>query len=308
MFSKRIQFLLWVAGVPLLLLVAGCRAGQPAASTASPTTLATFTLTPAPVATTAVPTPTLTPEPLAIRVNGEGITEAVYQAELRLLQEALQSLGKELPADQQRQQVLDNLTDTLLLAQGAAENGFQVDDAALQAEIERMGGAQAVQEWMNQHGYPESGFREALKRQMTAAWQRDQLIADVPSQAEQVHVRQILTLDENIAYRALEYVKIPGTNFSAYALQYDPVAGGDLGWFPRGYLTQTAVEEAAFSLQPGEISQVVKSEIGFHIVQVIAREPARTISPDARRVLQHKALQAWLETRRAASSIEILLP
>jgi parvulin-like peptidyl-prolyl isomerase len=308
MFSKRTQILLIVAVMPLLLVVAGCGGGQPAASTVSPTAQATSTMTAAPVATTAVPTPTVTPEPLAVRVNGEGISEAVYQADLRQLQEALQTTDKTLSPEEQRQRVLDNLTETLLLAQGAVENGFQVDDAALQAEIERLGGVQAVQEWMSQRGYSETAFQQALKLEMAAAWQRDQIIAAVPTEAEQVHARQILTIDENIAYRALELVKIPGTNFSAYALQYDPTAGGDLGWFPRGYLTQTAVEEAAFSLQPGEISGVVKSEIGFHIVQVIAREPVRTISPDARRVLQHKALQAWLEARRAASSIEILLP
>jgi peptidyl-prolyl cis-trans isomerase C len=259
-----------------------------------------------------VPTPTLTPEPLAATVNGEGISEAEFQAELRQLQEALQTLSKDLPADQQRQQVLDNLTDTLLLAQGAVESGYQVDDAAAQAEMDRMaqqmGGPQALQDWIAQRGYTQVYFLQTLKRQMAAAWQRDQLVAAVPAEAEQVHIRQILTSDENVANRALELVKIPGTNFSAYAYQYDSLTGGDLGWFPRGYLTQPAIEEAAFALQPGEISAVVKSEIGYHILQSIAREPMRAISSDARRVMQHKAIQEWLKTRRAASSIEILLP
>ena len=84
--------------------------------------------------------------------------------------------------------------------------------------------------------------------------------------------------------------------------------GGDLGWFPRGYLTQPEVEEAAFQLQPGEISPVIQSSIGYHILQVISREPARLISPDARRVLQHKALQDWLKTRMEGHKVEILLP
>jgi hypothetical protein len=41
---------------------------------------------------------------------------------------------------------------------------------------------------------------------------------------------------------------------------------------------------------------------------VIAREPSRALSPDARRVLQHKAIASWLENRRKESSVEVLLP
>ncbi len=63
------------------------------------------------------------------------------------------------------------------------------------------------------------------------------------------------------------------------ASEADPVTRGDLGWFPRGYLLQPEVEEAAFSLQPGEVSQVIKSAIGFHLVQVIEKDPARPVDP-----------------------------
>jgi parvulin-like peptidyl-prolyl isomerase len=317
MSSKPIQFLLTIFVMTALLFSGGCRAGTqvntPAAGSPLGSTLsAGTTLTPPPVATTVVPTPTATPEPLALRINGEGISEAEYQAELRQLQEAQQTLGKTQSPEQQRQQVLDNLANTLLLAQGASEQGFQLDDAALQAEVDRLvqqlGGAGALLEWINQRGYTEANFRAGLRRQLAAAWQRDQIAAAVPAEAEQIHARQILTIEEDNANQALQQVKIPGTNFTAYAYRYDLQTGGDLGWFPRGYLTQAEVEEAAFALQPGEISPVVKSAVGYHIIQVIAREPTRAISPDARRVLQHKALQSWLKTRREAAKIEILLP
>lgn len=317
MFSKRTAFIFTLL---LGMLLTGCRGsgqGSPSASTraASGQTAAgqaAVTFTPFPAATTPAPTPTVTPEPLAIKVNGDGISIAEYQAEQRQLQEALQTLKKEVSVEQQRKQVQDNLIDTQLLAQGALEAGFKVDDAAVQAEVDRLtqqlGGAKAVEDWMAARGYDAASFRAALKRSLAAAWQRDQLIAAVPTEAEQVHARQILTLDENIAQKALDYVKIPGTNFAAYAYRYDAQTGGDLGWFPRGYLTQPEVEEAVFQLQPGEISPVIKSAIGYHILQVISREPSRLISPDARRVLQHKALSDWLKARRAAGKIEILQP
>ncbi len=85
-------------------------------------------------------------------------------------------------------------------------------------------------------------------------------------------------------------------------------SGGDLGWFPRGYLTQPAVEEAAFALQPGEHSPVVETDFGYHIIYVLERESDRILSVDARLTLQHLTLDSWLETRRSASTVEILLP
>lgn len=292
-----------VQATPALLTVMPGQGAATAAKTAAPATPATAT---------PAPTPTATPEPLALRVNDQGISLAEYQAELGQLQEALKTLNKTLTPEQQRQQVLDNLTDTLLLAQGAQADGYQADDAAIQAEIDRLGqqlgGAQAVQAWATQRGYTEAAFRAALARQLAAAWERDKIAASVPTTAEQIHARQILTTDESVANRALEQVKVPGTDFAAYAFRYDAQTGGDLGWFPRGYLTQPEVEAAAFQLQPGEISPVIKSAIGYHIIQVIARDPARPLTPDARRVLQHKALQDWLTARRATSKIEVLAP
>lgn len=316
MFPKSTRISASIIVVFVLLLASGCKSTQTTATVTKPSTAqgqqTTATLTAFPVATTAAPTLTPTPEPLALRVNGEAVTAAEYQAEQRQLQEALQTLGKSLTPEQQRQQVLDNLTETLLLAQGAVAGGFKVDDAAFKTEVDRLtqqlGSAQAIQDWMNQRGYNEATFNAALKRQMAAAWQRDQITAAVPLVAEQVHARQVLTTDEDVANRALAQLKVPGVNFASYAYQYDQQTSGDLGWFPRGYLTQPEVEAAAFQLQPGEISPVIKSAIGYHILQVISREPSRPLSPDVRRVLQHKALQDWLKARREGSKIEVLLP
>lgn len=298
------------------MLLAGCRGTTTAVPPTNAPVDATATL-PAVAATTAAP-PTLTPtaEPLAVRVNGEGIALAEFEAELRQVQEAHQMAGMTVTEEDQRQQALDNLIDQALLAQAAFENGYELDESGLQAEMDQLaqslaaktGSGQALQDWMAKYGYSEPAFRSALQRSLAAAWQRDQIAAAVPATAEQVRARQILTQNEDIANRALEIVRQPGINFASYAAQYDPQTSGDLGWFPRGYLTQAEVEEAAFKLQPGEISPVIHTEIGYHIVQVISREPSRAISPDALRVLQHKALQDWLAARREAGQIETVLP
>ena len=75
-----------------------------------------------------------------------------------------------------------------------------------------------------------------------------------------------------------------------------------------GYLTQPELEQAAFQLAAGEYSDIIETRLGFHIIQVIDRSSERLLDPDARLALQEKALQGWLQTQRAQSTIQITLP
>ncbi len=69
-----------------------------------------------------------------------------------------------------------------------------------------------------------------------------------------------------------------------------------------------ALDQAVFALQEGQISQIIHTNLGYHIVQVIERQPDRPLDPNTRLILQEKALQDWLDQRRAQSKIEIFVP
>jgi len=263
-----------------------------------PSLTETSTSTPSP--------PTPTPEPMALLVNGSGITMREYQAELERYK---QVVGRDLNADDQ-QKVLDNFIAELLLAQGAKGQGFVVTDEALQERMTKLvasrGGESGFQDWLSKHYYDQDSFETALTRSMYAAWMRDQIVAEVPEAMEQVHVQQIRLNDPQEAELVLNRLKA-GADFSSVAYEYDPLTGGDLGWFPRGYLFDRALEEAAFSLQVGQFSEVIETESGYHILYLIERDSAYPLAPEARQKLQLQAVRDWLEKQTGQSEIQILI-
>lgn len=244
---------------------------------------------------------------MAVIINGEGVPEDFYQAEIKRYL-AVQPEAENNATPSPESQVLDELIYQVLLAQAAEDNGFEMDDSGLQARIQnlqdQLGGEAPFQEWLNANSYTLDQFKYALRISSAASWMRDRITKDIPTIGEQVHLRQILFSEEANAQSALQEVR-SGADFATLAEQYDPITRGDIGWFPRGYLTQAVVEEAAFKLQPGEVSEVIKSEIGFHLIQVIERDANHPYSPDAYQAVQKQALSLWLAEQKASSQIEI---
>jgi peptidyl-prolyl cis-trans isomerase C len=270
---------------------------------------------PTATATPAIPTqapvpPTPTPPPLAATVNGEWITEAEFQAEVDRYRAAQTALGNEVKTDGADQVVLDDLIAQVLLSQAARADGFEVTEADLQSRLDALasnvGGADALSAWQSAHGYTSDSFQSALKRAAEAAWMRDKIITAVPGTADQVHARQILLYNEDTARKVADQLDA-GANFDDLAVLYDPNTGGELGWFPRGYLLEPDLEEAAFSLEPGQHSGVIASEVGYHILLVVERDAQHPLSPDAYLVMQEKALGDWLAQKRTESEI-VLAP
>jgi peptidyl-prolyl cis-trans isomerase C len=264
---------------------------------------------PTPTPTVAVPTPTM--EPMAAIVNGEGITIVEYQAELDRYVAAVNETGASAPTGvEPKTLILDELINTRLLSQAAVQSGFQISEVDLENRLsqlaEQIGGVEALQNWQNRYAYSDASLRQSLQYSLAAAWMRDKIISGVPLQTEQVHARQILLADEQTAL-AVKAQLDAAVDFTELAYQYDSVTGGDLGWFPRGYLNIPEVETIAFSMEVGEYSAPVRSDIGWHIIQLVEKDPVHGLSPDALLSMQHQALNEWLLQRRAESTIDILI-
>jgi len=283
-------------------------------NTSDPTNTISAPVTEVSLVKTKKPTPSETPVPkpftetpteiFAAVVNGEGILLTDYESELIRFRETsgtgLATYGEE--------RVLDEMIDQVLLKQAAEEDGFIVDETMIQERIQKLGiSTQALKEWKTDHGYTDESFHRAMALAIASAWMRDTIIAGVPNEAEQVHARQILLYNSSEAETILAQLEA-GTDFGTLAEEYDPLTKGDLGWFPRGYLTVTELDDPLFSIEPVTYSGIIKSPLGYHIVQVIERDPIHPLTANTRRVVQLQALAAWLENQRDIGTIVIQVP
>jgi parvulin-like peptidyl-prolyl isomerase len=242
-------------------------------------------------------------------VNGEYITAAEFQAELGRYKSAQTALGVSVSDEEANRIILEDLIAQVLLAQAAREADFILTGSDLKSRMntlaESIGGAEALSAWQAAHGYDDTSFQIALQRSIEAAWMRDKIIANVPTAVEQIHVRQILTYNEENARAALEELKA-GADFDELAARYDSITFGELGWVPRGYLLDARADEVVFALQAGAYSDVVATDAGFHIFKAIERGE-HPLAPDALLTVQEQALKNWVADQRAKGNI-VLVP
>jgi len=265
--------------------------------------------TPPGTATPILPTrtpfpPSPTPIPTAAIVNGDIITVATYQEELARYKAAV---NRDLTEEDQSI-VINDLINLTLLAQAATSEGFQISETDLDERIARLETEdQPLTDWLAVYGFTAESFRVHLKRSLEAAWMRDQIIADVPFEMEQIHAQQMLFYNLAAAEETLEDLN-SGKDFSQLAKTHDPQTLGDLGWFPPGFLTIPELDPILFDLEVEETSDIIETKIGYHIIMVLEKEGNRPLDPAIRQILQEQELDNWLVRRWKLSTIHITLP
>ena len=147
-------------------------------------------------------------------------------------------------------------------------------------------------------GLTEQQYRLLHKTELLRKKLYDQVTADVPHTQEQVWARHILVSDEAVALLTIERIR-KGEDFGKVASEVSQdtgsaAQGGDLGWFGKGAMV-APFEEAAFSLPVGEISKPIKSDFGWHIIQVIARQD-RPLNATEYQTATDKAFQDFLDS------------
>lgn len=270
----------------------------------------------APTEVVATPTPDV---PLAATVNGQPITLGEFEKELARYEQARAELG--LGDDDEtanyRDVVLTALIETELIAQAAAQNGLTLSSLAVDerlAELQEASGGEAnFAAWLQANQWTQDEFREALASEMLIEMAVDMVTSDVPFAVEQVRARYLQVDDEQLAISLLAQIQ-SGADFGTLARQYslDRVTGeggGELGFFSRGTLLVPEIEEAAFALQPGEVSEIITvvrddgGQTTYYIVQVLERDPERQLTTDVRSNFLQQRFESWLAELWAQADI-----
>ena len=154
-------------------------------------------------------------------------------------------------------------------------------------------------------GLTEGQYRSLVETDLL----RDQLLeavtADTPRVNDQVWARHILVSTEEEAKAVIERLN-KGEDFGKIAaeLSKDPgsgAKGGDLGWFGKGAMVPP-FEAAVYALKVGEISAPVKSDFGWHVIQLIAKN--RPLTSTEYQQARDSAFQDFLTKLRTDYKVE----
>jgi peptidyl-prolyl cis-trans isomerase C len=292
--------------LPLLLAAAavGCQSAPPPEPEPAATESA--------AAPEVKPVPEVLPDTIAI-VNGDVIDKTEFETAIKSVE---QRAGGPVPADQRDsvyRGVLEDLVAYRLLEQEAEARNVEVSDTEVEERLEGLRGQfqseAAFEQALKAQQTSLDKLREDARTDLTVAKLLDDevspSVAVTPTeisdfyeanpnrfqQPESVRASHILVglppdapdaqkkAVRERAETALAAVK-KGGDFAELAKQYSQdssaAQGGDLGYFPRGQMVP-AFEEAAFSLKPGDVSDLVQTQFGYHIIKVTDRRPARTV-------------------------------
>jgi len=294
-----------------LLLAALAVACQKPASTPAPAA-ATGTTASKPAEPPAKPIPAVLPEVIA-DCNGDTIPKAEFEGAVRAVE---QRAGGPIPAekrDEVYRGVLNDLVAYRLLKQETRQRSLNVTDADVDQRInafkQQMGTEANFKAALQAQQMTEAKLREDARTDLLVSKLLDQEVnqkvlvkpTDIAAfyeknpdrfqQGETMRASHILVLvpaEANPQARgalraraeaALKAAKA-GKDFGQLARQYSQDSsaqrGGDLGFFPKGQMVP-AFDQAAFALSPGQVSDLVETQFGYHIIKATEKRPARIV-------------------------------
>jgi len=159
-------------------------------------------------------------------------------------------------------------------------------------------------------GFSEADVRKLFEDDLYRIKLYAEITSEVPLTTDEVWARHILVLEtEEDTANKVRQLLVNGGDWTELAIEYSIDTGsgsngGDLGWFPRGRMV-TEFEDAAFSLEVGEISQPIKSQFGYHIIQVIGHDEERPITAEEYKTQTDKFFTDWVAEIKAKSDLKI---
>jgi peptidyl-prolyl cis-trans isomerase C len=252
-----------------------------------------------------------------------------------------------------RRQALQYLIDRELIVQKGKEAGLQVQSKAVDAELAKVKkqfpSQDIFEQALKREGLTEKGLRNLIRRDLTVQEVRE---VKIKPNAKSVTDKDAADFYETNREEFVQHEKVSashilikispeasdqekseakdkmqailkeakgGADFAELAKKHSqcPSAsrGGELGFFERGDMVEP-FGETAFGMQTGQISDIVETQYGYHIILLLDRKPEtqlklEDVNEQIKEFLFDRemdvALQEWLKPIREDATIEILL-
>jgi peptidyl-prolyl cis-trans isomerase C len=277
-------------------------------------------------------------------VNGEVITAIDVEAALKQLPPSPVQLTEEKRRQMQFEAV-SMLIDEVLMKQFLRKNAPPASKGDVDKRLADLADAlkkqgKTVAEFLKENNQTDKGLRDDLAAQVqwrhyvtahvaeadVQKYYRDykdffdrvtvhvsHIVMRVPptaSEAERAPVRaKLAELRKQIVENKLDFAA------AAKASSECPSAkdGGDLGFIPRKWMVDEAFARVAFALPVGQVSDIVQTDYGLHLIKVTERKPGQPsdynkIKDEVREIYVEDLRQAILNQERKAAKVEINLP
>ena len=253
----------------------------------------------------------------AAEINGVIITKKQFEKELNIHLERVARQGRQLPDSQLaslKKDILDGLIERELLYQESQKAGIKVKQEAIDQQLadikKRFPSDDQFKSALAQMNLTEIEVRTQIERGLAIRELIDQKITSkititdaqtkayydgnpqMFNQPEQVKASHILIKVEpgaaetqkTAARKKIETVQQKvknGDDFAQLAKDYSEgpskTRGGDLGYFRRGQMVKP-FEDAAFAMQKNEVSDIIETRFGYHLIKVYDKKPAETLA------------------------------
>ena len=297
------------------------------------------------------PVPTQLPEVVA-RVNGENVTKGDFE---RMLKTIEARAGQPIPAERRDEIVrgaLDQLITYTLLAQESKARGIKIEDAEIEAKMGELKKQFPTQDLfdkaLKERGMTVESLRKDARVDLSVNKLMDNEVATLPGpsdadakgfyeknpdkfkEEESVRASHILIRVDEKADAAtkqkaraeidsvLKQVKAGG-DFAKLAQEHSQdgsaAQGGDLNYFQKGQMVP-AFDKVAFELKPGQVSDVVTTQFGYHIIKVTDHKQGRTVPYEEAQgkikefltgQKKQEHADAFIEGLKKKSKIEVLI-
>lgn len=243
--------------------------------------------------------PTEADKSIVAKVDGEAITKEEFDKTFEVFKTKVEmKQGSDIwdkdykgrkYIDLAKEDVLEQMIQEKIQLKKADEMQISVTEEEVDAEYDKFkkifNSDEKFAEFLTNLKVDEEYFKNSISRNLIISKLKENMTKNIEISEEEiaafynshldmfyrVKASHILLETEDEAKKILERVKA-GEDFNKLAREYstDPSVaenGGDLGYFRYGDMVEE-FETAAFALKPGEISEVVKSQYGYHIIKV----------------------------------------